>query len=195
MHINREGLVLNDYQQMAEMEARYYDKSHIAAPEEAFAWAKRFPWTEAVLFDEEKGGQIAGFLDLFPISDSLYDKLATGAYNDADLKADDVLDLESATPGVYAMVLCCVVIEEEYRHTDALKLLLRHQIDVYEGYRKKGITFDRIITDNVTENGERLSQKLGFSKITDTLYDSVIYAGRYDEFTERVAQWPSGSGH
>lgn len=186
MHIVKEGLSFEDYKYLSRLEAKYYDASHIASAEESFEWAQKYPWTEAVLLDEEQGDRVAGFLDLFPIAPSLYEKIAGGAYNDADLLASDVLDLNTAVPGNYPMFLCCVIIEEEYRRTDALKLLLRHQVQVYKEYEKKGFRFDRVITDNVTESGKRFSQRLGFLKVTDTLHDSVIYAGNYDEFVRRI---------
>lgn len=185
MYISKSPRTFEECVALSKLESRYYDSSHITPPEESFEIAKRFPWSEAVLLDDENEDRVIGFLDLFPVSHAFSDRLKSGSYNDCALTPEDLLDPETTPPGAYPLFLCCIVIDDAYRGQGALSLLFQHQLLVLHAFTSRGITFSEVITDNVTELGERFSLRLGFQKVCDTQFGSKIYAGSYESL-ERV---------
>lgn len=179
--IIKEKLTFEDFKMMSVLEEKFYDPSHITPPEEAYDWYKKFPYTTRVMEDKNK---IIGFVDMFIINDEIFHVMKSGKFNDKNLTSEGIVDICKMTQDVYHMFLCCLVIEEQYRKTNALKVLLKEHIQFYEKFEEQGIIIDQIITDNVTESGARFSQKLGFQKQTDSDYNSVIYAMDYKKFKE-----------
>lgn len=179
----RENLTLDDFKDMHHLEAKYYDESHITPYQEAYRWYLAFPWSNAALYEQ---GKLVGFLDLFPVDEDLYFKIAEGEFSDADLKAEDMIDIGTPQKGVLHMFLCCIVIDEAYRKTDALKLLLQKQVDFYKPFIENGLQIEKIITDNVTQAGDRFSTRLGFSKHRESTHGSTINVGDYADFTRRI---------
>lgn len=188
---------IDDFIQMYELERKYYTEDHITPYEEAYRWHLKYPWSSCALEDQ---GRIIGFLDLFPINETLFQKIKSGTYNDCDLTFTDICDITKMTEGHVHLFLSCVVLEKEYRKTEALSMLFKHQIEFYDGYVKnaemkelripdgtcqpKGIPLhiSHVITDNVTKDGENFSKRLGFQKVIDTQFDSVIYVQEYKDF-------------
>lgn len=169
--------------QLHQMEKKYYTEEHIAPYEEVYKWNQKFPWSSAVL---EEDGKIVAFLDMFPIKEHLLQKIQSGTYNDSNLTYEDIVDITTVKQGHFHMFLCCMVIEKEYRNKDTQKLLFNQLIDFYATNKTDQVIIDRIITDNVTEEGIHLSKKLGFKKAIDSDYQSTIYLGKYDSFVKTV---------
>lgn len=177
----KEKLTFEDFKMMSILEEKFYDCSHITPAAEAYDWYKKFPYSTRVMEDEN---QIIGFVDMFLITDEIFHAIKSGKFNDKNLTSEGIVDIYKVSQGTYHMFLCCLVIEEQYRKTDALKILLNEHIQFYRQLEEKGIHIDNIITDNVTDSGARFSQKLGFQKQTDSNFSSVIYLMDYKEFKE-----------
>ncbi|MEG0663134.1 MAG: GNAT family N-acetyltransferase, partial [Anaerovoracaceae bacterium] len=156
---------------------------HISPYEEAYGWYQQYPWYNVVLEEDDK---IVAFLELFPMTETLYQAYRSGCFDDDGLSAEDIVDIFSAEPGQYNLCWLTIAVHPEYRGKGALHQLFAYQVEFYEQFRKKGIIFDRVITDNVTEEGINFSKKLGFSKVKDTIFGTVIYEMGYTQFKERV---------
>lgn len=91
-------LVRPDFDAMAAMEARFYGEDLITPAQEAWHWYERHPFTTLAARDAQ--GSIAGFVNLFPVSEAVYEGLLAGTFNDADLTADDVVDPWAAHPAL-----------------------------------------------------------------------------------------------
>ncbi len=190
---------IDDFIQMYELEKKYYTEDHITPYEEAYRWHLKYPWSSCALEDQ---GRIIGFLDLLPITESLFQEIKSGNFNDSSLSYTDICDITEITEGSVHLFLSCIVIEKEYRKTAALSMLFKHQIEFYDGYVKnaemkelripddtcqpKGIPLhiSHVITDNVTKEGEKFSKRLGFQKVVHTQFDSVIYVQEYNNFRQ-----------
>ncbi|MGL4344305.1 MAG: GNAT family N-acetyltransferase [Cellulosilyticaceae bacterium] len=173
-------LDLEDFRQMYELEAMYYTQEHITPAEESYRWYQKYPYTVCALEDE---GCIVAFINLLPIGEALFEEIKSGRFNDKNLEVEQILDIDQPIQEKLYMFLCCVVIHETYRGQNLLQMLIREGRKPYEAIASHVLG---IITDNVTPEGERLSQKLGMQYVTKTWFDSVIYVGDYGVCIERV---------
>lgn len=77
-----------DFDVMAAMEARFYGDDLITPAQEAWRWYERHPFT--TLAGRDACGRIAGFINLFPVREPVYEALIAGTFNDAELAVEDV---------------------------------------------------------------------------------------------------------
>lgn len=179
----KEELTIADFKEMSLLEEQFYDPSHITPYEEAFDWYEKYPYSNKVM---ENNGQIIGFVDMFLIHDEIFQLLKLGKFNDKELTAHDIVDIDHISEGTFSMFLCCVVIHQDFRKTDVLRHLLNAHIEFYKTIQEKGIRIDFIITDNVTERGENFSKRMGFHKVIETEFQSVVYMEKYQDFIENL---------
>lgn len=202
----KKTFTLDDYRQMYELEKKFYDESHITPYEEAYRWHLKFPNHCRAM---EEHGCIIGFVDLFPVKADVFQQLLRGNFNDRDLKEDDLADPEWTDSertgsertgsewanqertdiqpvGTLYMFLSCLVVEKNYRHTDVLKRLLLSHIEYYHRYMERGWKIDQIITDNVTKDGERFSERMGFQRVAESDHSSSVFLKPYGSFVTAV---------
>lgn len=178
----KKNLTLDDFKEMSRLEKMFYDEDHIAPSEEVQLWYEKFPHAGIVMEDE---GKIIGFTDVFPIKDYIFEELKKGTFNDKNLEAEDIADLESMKPGDKTnMFIGCILILPEYRKTSALYDMLKAHVEYYDQFAKKGIIIENIIADAVSEAGQRYGLKIGFKKVIDTIYDSIIYMQPYADYVK-----------
>lgn len=188
----KDKLNIADFKEMQAMEKQYYNSDYIADYKDAFDWYENFSFTTMAIEDQ---GKIIGFLDLFPVKESIFYSLKKGMYNDKNLKTEDIvdigkikdmMDIKKIKDVQYDLFLCCIVIDKAYRKTDAVKLLLKTYMNFYQSFSTQGISFDEVITDNVTIEGERFSEKLGFKKLLKSDHGSVVYGHKFKDLCEIV---------
>ena len=162
---------------MEALELQFYDAEFITPPEESLRWYRHHPHTTVAA---EAGGRLVGFVNLFPVQPEVYTALREGRFNDHFMELEHVAPL-TAEP--LHMFLCCVVVDKEYQRCGIARQLLRAAVQPYTGRACL-----RVITDNVTNSGERLSQRLGFTHICHSDHDSEIYEQEWDAFLEHLLQ-------
>lgn len=177
---------LDDFIYMEHLELKYYSKEHVTPYEEAYLWHLSNPKTGFVL---EDSGRIAAFTDILPVKQEIFDQIKCGTYNDKYLTSDDLIDMEKLKEGDSVnLLLSCVLVDDDYRGTDALKILLDAHLDYYQGYADRGITIGTVLTSNVTEAGERFSERMGFERIGRSEHQTTLYQTSFRQFDERVKQ-------
>jgi len=188
MNIKKEK-TWDDFIYMEQLELKYYSKEHVTPYEEAYLWHLSNPKTGFVL---EDSGRIAAFTDILPVKQEIFDQIKCGTYNDKYLTSDDLIDMEELKEGDSVnLLLSCVLVDENYRGTDALKILLDAHLDYYRGYADRDITIGTVLTSNVTEAGERFSERLGFERIGRSEHQTTLYQTSFRQFDERVKQLKS----
>lgn len=170
----KQSLDITDFKQMELLERKYYDEEFITPYHEAYNWYEKYSFSIIAL---EYKGEIAGFINLFPVTNQVFDQIISGTYNDRLLTADDIVDINGYIGDTISLFLSCVVIDESVRKLGALEMLLKSYIDFYRELEAKGIHIGKIVTDNVTLSGENFSRKIGFSKLLDSDHGSKIYVG------------------
>lgn len=183
MRIKRE-LTPEDFEYMEQLELKYYSEEHVTPSEEAYQWHLANPDTGCVL---EEGGRIIGFIDMLPVRKEAIERILSGSFNDKFLKADDLVSMENLREGESVeLLLSCVLVEREYRKTDALRILLDYSMEYYRGFMKKGIIIDSVVTSNVTEDGIRFSERMGFQRIGISDHGTALFRTTFREFDERI---------
>lgn len=185
----KKNKVLKDFIDMEQMELNYYSEDHVTPHEEAYQWHLSNPHTDMAV---EDGGKIVAFSDIIPLKPSVYERILAGNFNDKYLTAEDMMKTETLKKGdVVNLLLSCIVVREEYRKTEALKLLLNHHLDYYRELIRNGVRIDWVLTSNVTEGGERFSERMGFERVGRTSHGSTLFHIRFSELDQRVMSMKS----
>lgn len=165
---------------MHALERQYYAEDFITPYQEAYRWYQHYPYSTFAMAD---GNTLVGFINLFPIQPPVYEALKQGTFNDIDLKISDIIDLTQPSTQAEQMFLSCIVVDKDYRNQGITGMLLQAAAAYYQPYAER---FDRIITDNVTLEGERFSKRLGFQVLGSSDHDSTIYVQAYRTFQQKV---------
>lgn len=189
------ALDMGRFEEMERLEAGCYGPEFIAPAAEAYAWYLRLPDSTVALADG--AGAVVGFVNMFPVTDGVYRALRAGTFNDADLKASDVVDVSglaagpgpgfegAPAPGPLHMFLSCIVVDRAHRGGEVARALLREAVARYE--RIEGLV-DEIVTDNVTPEGVRFSRRWGFAPVCASDHASQVFAQPYAAFARRVRE-------
>ncbi|MDF2999924.1 MAG: hypothetical protein K0Q48_43 [Bacillota bacterium] len=183
MRIKR-NRTLKDFIDMEQMELRFYSEEHVTPHDEAYRWYLANPNTDMAIEDGEK---IIAFSDILPLKNQVYERILDGSFNDKYLTGDDMINIEKLNEGEHCnLLLSCVVVHEDYRKTEALKLLLDHHLGYYREAAAKDVHIDWVLTSNVTEDGEGFSERMGFERIGKSSHGSTLYRIRFSDFDQRV---------
>lgn len=189
------ALDMGRFEEMERLEAGCYGSEFIAPAAEAYAWYLRLPDSTVALADG--AGAVVGFVNMFPVTDGVYRALRAGTFNDADLKASDVVDVSglaagpgpgfegAPAPGPLHMFLSCIVVDRAHRGGEVARALLREAVARYE--RIEGLV-DEIVTDNVTPEGVRFSRRWGFAPVCASDHASQVFVQPYAAFARRVRE-------
>lgn len=185
MNIKRDK-ALKDFIEMEQLELKYYSEEHVTPHEEAYLWHQSNPNTGFVL---EDNGRIAAFTDILPVKREIFDRIAAGTFNDKYLVAEDLVAMEDLkAEDEVNLLLSCVLVDEEYRETDALKILLSAHLEYYRSFADREIMIGDVVTSNVTVAGERFSERMGFERIGRSEHGTALYRTSFRKLYERVAQ-------
>lgn len=170
------------FEQMAVLEESYYSPEFITPAAESQRWYDTFPYTTVVA---AAGDGIAGFVNLFPVKQAVFDALLAGQYNDHDMTTEAVVDLSRHNGETLEMFLSCIVVAQPFRGSGLVRALLQEAVSPYLPY----LDFcNRIITDNITPAGERFSQRYGFRCLGESEHDSRLYIQPFADFVRRATE-------
>lgn len=173
MNIKKE-LTLQDFIEMEKLEKQFYSEDFITPAQESYACYIQDKWSIVAVEVENK---IVGFMNLFPIKSEVFNKIKSGMFNDKDLVAKDISDIDK-TPYLF---LSCVVVHQAYRKKGVLNLLFQTYMEYYKDAHMK-----QVIMDVVTVDGERVATNLGFTFITETSHHSKVYLMSFQDLFLRI---------
>lgn len=173
-------LTTRHFEQMAALEETYYAPEFITPAAESQRWYDTYPYTTVAA---AAGEEIAGFVNLFPVRKEVFDSLLAGQLNDHDMGTEAVVDLSRHRGEVLEMFLSCVVVARPFRGSGLCRALLREAVKPYLPYLP---CCNRVITDNVTEDGERFSRRYGFHCLGESEHDSRLYIQPFADFVRTV---------
>ncbi|MBR3690694.1 MAG: hypothetical protein IKL97_06325 [Eggerthellaceae bacterium] len=90
-----EKLTFAHFEQMEELEAKYYSRDFITPAQEAYRWHQAHPRSTVASFC---GSTLAGFVNLLPVRMDMFERIISGTFNDALLKAEDIPAFETLMP-------------------------------------------------------------------------------------------------
>jgi hypothetical protein len=178
-----------DFQYMEQMELKFYSEEHVTPWLEAYKWNLSNPKTGFVL---EDCGRIVAFTDILPVRQEVFEGIVNGSFDDKYLTEKDLVAIEESKEGDRVnLLLSCILVDKDYRETDALKTLLNAHLDYYRGFADRGIQIETVVTSNVTREGERFSERMGFDRIGRSGHDTTLFRTSFRQFDERVKQMKS----
>ncbi len=145
----------------------------IASQATDLEWFKYNPLTNIGARDLETG-KLVGFFTTLPVSDSLYESIQSGNFDDTLIGVKDIKQYDM--PGFYKLYLCSFCIHPDYNTTSAFKTIYTAFIDflIYLAEDRE-IFISDIIADGVTPQGASLCESVGMKKVTGTIHDSHVY--------------------
>ena len=175
-------LTYRHFEQMFDLERSFYAEEFITPADEAWQWYVQHPHSVAVAMDGER---LAGFVNLFPVRQELYDAIVAGEFNDADLVADDIASLRELADSEQAcqMFLSCIVIDAAYRGQGLTHALLKAAAEPYVPWADQ---LEGIAIDTVTKDGARFAERLGFRFVQESSHDSRIYEQDFKSFIQNI---------
>ena len=145
----------------------------IADPSVVILWNEHNPLTFIGARDATNG-KLIGFFNTLPISDTLYDEILSGNFDDTQLSINDIRQYDM--PGFYKLYLCSFCIHPAYNTSSAFKVIYNSFIDfLLQLAKEREIFISDIIADGVTPKGINLCESIGMSKVNNSMHNSSIY--------------------
>ena len=172
-----------DFDAMAAMEARFYGEDLITPAEESWNWYERCPFT--IVTARSERGEIAGFVNLFPVSDDVHAALLAGAFNDANLTTDDVVDPWAQGSGDDAlhMFLSCVVVNTAWQGSGLAYLLVARAAEQYAQFAAR---IADVTIDTATPDGAGLARNLGFTSVCPSDHGTQIWQSTWENVLAHI---------
>ncbi len=177
----KQSLTKKDFEQMAKIEALYYDDEFITDWQDSYDW---YVFSKDTVVAVADGKKIIGFMNLFPVSDAFYQVIHQGAHHEGYLDLDDVLRIKDGMQSSYHLFLSCVAVHPDYRKSEAIALILEAYSQKYLDYLDNGYQLKDVVTHNVTEAGVSFSKRLGFEVVGRTPDGTAICAMPCRDFLE-----------
>ncbi|MFC4410781.1 hypothetical protein ACFOZY_10180 [Chungangia koreensis] len=159
-------LTFQDFLEMEQMERMFYSEEFIAPAEEAMRWYEAHPFSVKVV---EAAGDIAGFMNLFPVVPSVAKAVSHGGFNDHDLKAEDIQSPDQANWPLQ-LFLSCIVVRSSNRHTGVVSLLMNSYFEEIDSWGKE---IRGVWMETVTEDGAQFAQRIGMKQVKCKLATTV----------------------
>ena len=162
------------FEHMEELEAACYSREFITPASEAYEWYRQRPHSIVALLEEDR---VIGFANLLPIETALFEQILAGSFNDAEMTWEDILPLpgEGLEPNTsFELFLSCIVLAPEWQGRGLARTLLAKAAEPYSEAIQAG-RCSRVVVDNVTADGARLSERLGFKFVCESDHCSKIY--------------------
>lgn len=177
------SLTRADFDEMAAMEARFYGEDLITPAEESWHWYKRYPFTIVAARGER--GEVAGFVNLFPVSEGVHAAILDGAFNDANLTTDDVVDpwAQGSGDDVLHMFLSCVVVDTPWQGSGLAYRLVARAAEQYADFAAH---IADVTIDTATPDGAGLARNLGFTSVCLSDHGTQIWQSTWDNFLAHI---------
>ena len=177
------ALTRADFDAMAAMEARFYGEDLITPAEESWHWYERYPFTIVAARGEQ--GEVAGFVNLFPVSEGVHAALLAGAFNDANLTTDDVVDpwAQAADFELLHMFLSCVVVDAPWQGSGLAYRLVARAAAQYADF---AASIADVTIDTATPDGAGLARNLGFTSVCPSDHGTQIWQSTWENFLAHI---------
>lgn len=164
-----------------ELDKRVYPEKYWTNIDYITKWFLKNPEIITLLYDDK---QLAGYFCYLPIKDESYMEIRKGeVFQDLTISVQNIREYEKGN--IYNLYFFSIVINPKYHGTDALKYLLKGFYDTTVNLREKGVNFNKLLADIVSSKGNKLAKTLGFTKVHDSAYDSVICENTYVNFISK----------
>ena len=183
LHVEH-NLTFGHFEQMEALEAACYSAEYIAPAHEAFSWYESHPHSVLAACED---GRVVGFVNLLPVRPTLFARICDGSFNDAGMTADDILSLEECAKAPFELFLSCIAVDGKQRGTGLARTLVATAL---APYLSPAFACEFVVTDNVTEDGERFSKRLGFKLVCDSDHGTKVYRHTVRDLAAKLNEAP-----
>jgi hypothetical protein len=133
-----------------------------------------------------------GYLCAFPIVDELYLEIKKGNFlKDKEINPEQVVDFQIGN--TYNLYIISIVIHPDFQGTEVLKYLLNGFVDRIEALQGKGVKFNRILAQGISEKGKDLLQSMGFKTVNSLHLGTTVMENTVEDvickIKERLISW------
>jgi len=140
--------------------------------EKCLAWHKINPDIYFVLRDMELDA-LVGYMNVAPITEACYNKIATDTIWDTAIDEDSVLPYDF--PGLYYLNFTSIAVNPLYRSSSVVLQFMNAVVSKMIDLSKQEIYIKAMIADAVTPEGEKICRMVGMDMITKSNHHSKIY--------------------
>jgi hypothetical protein len=133
-----------------------------------------------VLVDENN--KMIGYWNMVPLYDDSFEKAINGEVLDSEISVDMIPIL---LPGVYNVYFVAICLDEKYRNTRSIGVLLQSVVQVAEELAENDIYIDKICAQAYSESGRALCKTLKFDYVKEHIDHGEIYQGTMHHLINR----------
>ncbi|MCY6958050.1 hypothetical protein [Clostridium brassicae] len=167
-----------------DLDKKVYEEKYWTNIDFMTKWFLKNPYIITMIYDKE---DLVGYFCYLPIEDESYSEIRKGeVFQDLTIPVENIKKYKKGE--INNLYLFSIVLDPKYQGTDALRYLLRGFYDNTRQLKEKGVIFNKILGDVVSDKGYKLAKSLGFDKVYDTEYNSVMFESYYDNMIEKYEE-------
>ena len=174
--ISGKDVTYEHIKQALQLDERYYPIGYRLTFEQCREY---FDVNNEIYFMLVNGGRVLGYLNFSPVTDSAYEKLASGKDKDTCLQGEDIVPY--ADKGYYNGYFSSIVTDESIRGQGYADRLVEALKIKFSALAARGVKFKRIVADVLNDGGAAIVEKLGMSPLKNSKNNSVIYEIKFCE--------------
>jgi len=123
---------------------------------------------------KDKGAdRVIAYVNISPLTDEWYEKMKTGQQLDKGIPPEAIAPYKKGQ--LHNIYFCSIVVHPDYQGSEVFRLLLGGITRKFNKLANEGVLIKRVLSDDVSDAGRRMSHMYGMEKQKGTNHDSCIY--------------------
>jgi hypothetical protein len=153
----QQSMSLKELKESILLDKDTYEDKDAGILELCLSWYQKNPLVYTVI---KCNDEVIGYINFLPLKKSCYMLYKSGKIHDWQIKPKDI---DNYIPNnAYNCLLTSIVLKEEYRDGQTVKLLWNGFLEKLQNFKKQNINIDYVLADCVSDDGEKFVKKLGF---------------------------------
>lgn len=162
----------DDVLQALDLDKTTYPESFILQPQICVDY---FNKNNQIYIMIKSGEIVVGYLNFSPIDRASYEQIKTGKSIDVFLSKDNIVSYDEESDLPYYGYFSSIVVKKEYRHQGLASILMEELALEIALLAKKGIWFEKIIADVLSDGGAFFCKELGMKGLSSSQHNSSVY--------------------
>ncbi len=170
--LDHKSVDANIIKELIDLDKAVYDQGYYSNKKTYLEFNKKCPLMYHYI-KYKKEDKVIGYLSMYPIKNNVYKALISGKCKDTVINKDD---LENPTEeGFYSLYFASIVIHPDHQNTGLVYDLIKAKILAFAKLAKKGIYFNRIIADVISDDGEKIVKQFNLKCYKKSNHNSKIF--------------------
>jgi|GEM_PF-2615226 len=123
---------------------------------------------------DSRTGKIVAFINTYPITESFYEKILSGNFDDTKITTEDIMQYNQ--PGFYKMYISSLCIHPKYNRTAAFGVVYKALAEMIASLAKdKDVYISEMVADCATRKGAIICENIGMKKCVGTSHGTTVY--------------------